>query len=122
MRTRLKLKPGQKGTKALVEKYGEALVCVRYRYDETSRTRLKTVELIVEKKELPAPLQQKAADNALVPVRISYGQRELGKMAKAMGGKWDPDVKLWFIHHDKIKGTELEKHIILDTNKKNSTA
>ena len=52
MVTRLKLKPGQKGTKALVEKYGDALVCVRYRYDETSRTRLKTVELIVERKEL----------------------------------------------------------------------
>lgn len=30
MGTRLKLKPGQKGTKALVEKYGDALVCVRY--------------------------------------------------------------------------------------------
>jgi hypothetical protein len=45
--TRLKLKPGQKGTKALVEQYGDALVCVRYRYDEASRTRIKTVELII---------------------------------------------------------------------------
>jgi hypothetical protein len=72
MITRLKLKPGQKGTKALVEKYGDSLVCVRYRYDEKSRTRLKTVELIVEKKELPATLQQKATDDELVPVRISY--------------------------------------------------
>ncbi len=122
MVTRLKLKPGQKGTKALVEKYGDALVCVRYRYDETNRTRLKTVELIVEKKELPAVPQQKVADNALVPVRISYGERELGKMAKTMGGKWDPDVKLWYIQHDKIKGTELEKHIILDAGKKNGGA
>lgn len=122
MVTRLKLKPGQKGTKALVEKYGDALVCVRYRYDETNRTRLKTVELIVEKKELPAVLQQKVADNALVPVRISYGERELGKMAKTMGGKWDPDVKLWYIQHDKIKGTELEKHIILDAGKKHGGA
>jgi len=57
MITRLKLKPGQKGTKALVKKYGDALLCVRYRYDEASRTRIKTVELIVEKKELPAPRQ-----------------------------------------------------------------
>ena len=118
MITRLKLKPGQKGTKALVEKYGDALVCVRYRYDETSRTRIKTVELIVERKELPAP-QQVSVDNALVPVRISYGERELGKMAKTMGGKWDPDVKLWYIQQSKIKGTELEKHIILDAGKKN---
>ena len=39
MEARLKLKPGQNGTKRLVEKYGDALVCVRYRYDEASRTR-----------------------------------------------------------------------------------
>jgi hypothetical protein len=32
--TRLKLKPDQKGTKLLVEKYGDSLLCVRYRYDE----------------------------------------------------------------------------------------
>ena len=118
MITRLKLKPGQKGTKAQVEKYGDALVCVRYRYDETSRTRLKTVELIVEKKQLP-PAQQIAPDDALVPVRITYGERELGKLAKSMGGTWDPDVKLWYIPHGKVKGTELEKHIILDAGMKN---
>jgi hypothetical protein len=122
MITRLKLKPGQKGTKALLEKYGEALVCVRYRYDEASRTRIKTVELIVEKKELLTPLQQKHADDSLVPVRIAYGQRELGKMAKAMGGIWDPDVKLWYIHLGKIKGTQLEKHIILDAKMKKTAS
>jgi hypothetical protein len=53
MITRLKLKPGQKGTKSLVEKYGDDLVCVRYRYDNASRTRIKTVELILERKQLP---------------------------------------------------------------------
>lgn len=119
MITRLKLRPGQKGTKALVERYGEALVCVRYRYDEASRIRLKMVELIVEKKELPVSPQQNTAADRLVPVRISYGQRELGKMAKAMGGKWDSDVRLWYIPRSKIKGTELEKHIILDASMKN---
>ena len=63
MITRLKLKPGQKGTKAVVEKYGDALVCVRYRYDEASRIRTKTVELIEEQKELPAP-RRKIKDDA----------------------------------------------------------
>jgi hypothetical protein len=96
MITRLKLKPGQKGTKALVEQYGEALVCVRYRYDEASRTRIKTVELIVDKKELTPSRkkQQKIEDETLVPVRIAYGEKQLGKMARSAGGKWDPDVKL----------------------------
>jgi hypothetical protein len=118
MITRLKLKPGQKGTKALVQKYGDALVCIRYRYDETTRTRLKTVELIIEKKELPPSKRQKVSDNTLVPVTITYGERELGRMAKSLGGKWDSDVKLWYIPMDKVQGTELEKHIILDKEKK----
>jgi len=31
---RLILRPGQNGTKKLLEKYGDRLVSVRYRYDE----------------------------------------------------------------------------------------
>ncbi len=51
MRTRLKLKPGQRGTKKLHELYGDRLVCVRYRYDAQNGRRLKTIEIIVEEKE-----------------------------------------------------------------------
>jgi hypothetical protein len=32
-----------------VEKYGDELVCVRYRYDAVNTRKVKTVELIVEK-------------------------------------------------------------------------
>ena len=49
MKTRLILKPGQRGTKSLAKKYGDALLCVRFRYDAELRQRLKTVELIVER-------------------------------------------------------------------------
>ncbi|MBU5612175.1 hypothetical protein [Geomonas azotofigens] len=49
MKSRLNLKPGQRGTKHLVEKYGAALLYVRYRYDEKRGVRLKTVEIVVEK-------------------------------------------------------------------------
>jgi hypothetical protein len=41
-------------------------------------------------------------------------------MAKALGGRWDPDVKLWYIPKEKVKGTELEKDIILDAEMKKS--
>jgi hypothetical protein len=40
-------------------------------------------------------------------------------MAKKMGGRWDPEVRLWYIPFRKIEGTDLEKHIILDASKKN---
>jgi len=48
MRANKKLLPGQPGTKKLLEKYGEKLVCVRYRYDNLRHKRIKTVELIEE--------------------------------------------------------------------------
>ena len=49
MKTRLVLKPGQRGTKSLVKRYGDSLVCVRFRYDAVLGQRLTTVELVVEK-------------------------------------------------------------------------
>ncbi len=41
VKTRLDLKPGQRGTKKLSELYGDQLVCVRYRYDEKIGKRYK---------------------------------------------------------------------------------
>ncbi len=113
MKTRLKLKPGQKGTKRLVDIYGDALVCVRYRYGEESQERVKTVEIIVEKKAWTPP-PPRFADDALVPVRIAYAESEMKWMAKAAGGKWDPEKRLWLIQFRKIKGSLLEKHIVID--------
>jgi hypothetical protein len=42
MKTYAHLKPGQDGTKRLVEQYGDALLCVRYRFDETRGVKVKT--------------------------------------------------------------------------------
>ncbi len=115
MKTRLKLNPGQRGTKALVDIYGDTLVCVRYRYDEASRTRIKTVEIIVEKTDWTPP-QPKFSDDTLVPVQISFAENELKSSAKMAGGRWNPEKRVWFIAYGKIKGTELEKHIVVDAD------
>ncbi len=40
MKSYAHIKPGRNGTKGLVEKYGDSLICVRYRYDEISGDRL----------------------------------------------------------------------------------
>jgi hypothetical protein len=107
----VKLRPGQKGTKKLVAEYGDALLCVRYRYDEQTGTRLKTIELIIERK----PWKQTAdryQDNAYVPVRIEYTDKALRDKAKAAQGRWDPKKRSWYIQFGKNKGTELEKFMI----------
>ena len=41
-------RPGQRGTRKLVTRYGDLLVCVRYRSDATAGKRYKTVEPIIE--------------------------------------------------------------------------
>jgi len=48
MDTKLTLKPGQRGTKKLMKEYGDRLICVRYRYDNETQMRYKTVELVVD--------------------------------------------------------------------------
>ena len=94
--------------------YGDALLCVRYRYDALSKTRLKTVELIVERKPW-TPTPRRYMESTLVPVRIEFRDMALREQARAAQGKWDPETKAWYIEYGKIKGTELEKLIVLQT-------
>jgi hypothetical protein len=111
MTATVKLRPGQRGTKSLVAHHGDALLCVRYRYDGQSRSRLKTVELIIERKPW-TPTAPRFQDNTHVPVRIEYNDKVLQEQAKAAHGRWDPKTRAWHIQFGKIKGTELEKFII----------
>ncbi len=68
MKIRARMNPGQKGTKKFVEKYCDALVCVRYRYDTQKRKQYKTVEIIVSESDwVPPPA--KYPDSTLVSLK-----------------------------------------------------
>lgn len=108
MQARSKLKPGQKGTRKLVELYGSRLVCVRYRYDEQSRKRFKTVELIVEESQwTPPPIKP----DKLVGVRVELNETELQRKVKLAGGKWFPQHKVWHLRYDQAVALGLEARI-----------
>ena len=81
MKTRRKLLPGQAGTKKLLQKYGNNLDCVRYRYDEKQKRRVTTVEIIVD--EVPwQPNPAIISFNKTVDIRVGYNEiyiRNLGK-------------------------------------------
>jgi len=80
MRTRVKLRPGQRGTKQWVAKYGDRLVCVRYRYDAQHHKRYTTVEVIVaEGPWTPPP----PAPDAIVGVRVAWGEAAPARQIKA---------------------------------------
>lgn len=108
MKTVCHLKPGQKGTKRLLEQYGKSLVCVRYRYDESRGIRLKTIEIVVEEKPWRQPLFK---DGDIAPVLVGFDETELRERLRKMRARWSPEEKLWFVPYRLIRGTELEKRI-----------
>ena len=111
MKTRRKLVPGQPGTKKLLERYGEDLVCVRYRYDAERKISVKTVELIVER----GPWVEKPKripDARMVSIRIDYGEVELGRRVKSAGAKWNRDRKLWELAYGDVVALGLEESIV----------
>ena len=111
MRTRLKLKPGQRGTKKLLAEYGEQMVCVRYRYDAEHKRRLKTVELIVEEVAWE-PRAKKIPDETVVGVRIEWGERELYYRVKAAGGSWNKELRVWELRYGQAIALGLETRIV----------
>jgi hypothetical protein len=73
MKSRKHLKPGQNGTKRVVGQYGDALLCVRYRYDDQNCKQYKTVEIIVcETPWTPPPA--KFPDSTLVGLKIGVNE------------------------------------------------
>ena len=108
MKSYAHLKPGQKGTKRLVEQFGDKLLCVRYRYDEQRGVRLKTVEIVVDEKPLTAP---RFKDSDMVPVSVAFDETVFRDRLRKMRARWDPQVKLWFVPYRLIRGTDLETRI-----------
>lgn len=110
MKTQTHLKPGQKGTKRLVEQFGDALLCVRYRYDERRQVRMKTVEIVVAEKPLA-----RFRDGDMVALVVAFSEKALRERLKAAGGRWDPEKKLWRVAYASIRGdAELEERILQD--------
>lgn len=110
LRTRLTLLPGRRGTKALVEQYGERLVCVRYRYDAARGVRLKTVELIIEERAWrPRPKPEE-----LVFVRVGGGEYELQRSLRKAGGEWRRDRRLWQVQYKRVVELGLQERIVYE--------
>ena len=96
METRLTRRPGEPGTKKLLDRFGERLVRVRYLYDAANGRRLKTVELVVESVPWhPRARAPRRRDEDIVAVRIRYHETDLRERAKRLGAVWRPAQKLW---------------------------
>ena len=109
MKSYCHVKPGQNGSKRLTEQYGDKLLCVRYRYDEQRRMRVKTVEIIVEERPWQPPFRFR--DDDLVPVTVGFEETTLREKLRKARGTWDPQERVWMVRYGKVRGTELESRI-----------
>jgi len=115
METKRKLMPGQPGTKKLIEKYGEKLICVRYRYDPKQKRKIKTIELIVEEGHWEKD-SKKIPQNKKVYVRIAYDEIYLRNLVKDSGGKWNRQKRAWELPYRAVVALGLTDRILVAEN------
>ncbi len=97
-----KLGPGAAGTRSLAERYGDTLVCVRYREHEDGR-RFTAVELVAD---------ERRREPATALVRIACGEAGLRRQAREAGGEWLPDRKLWRLPMATIRALGLKERVV----------
>jgi len=103
-----KLGPDQAGAKKLAQRYGENLVCVRYRQDAPSGRRYTTVEIVVDE----GPI---AVDNSLpdtVHLRVAIGEIDLQRQLKQLGGEWDRQHRAWRIPKAAVMQLKLHHRVV----------
>jgi hypothetical protein len=119
-------RPGQRGTVKLVERYGDKLVCVRYRYDAKAGKRYKTAELIVEESDwTPPPPRADVPRPKLnvdyldpppqpqeVLVKVFFRESALREKVKAAGGRWSTAEKLWRLPYETAVSLGLDHRIV----------
>jgi hypothetical protein len=105
------LKPGQKGTKQLLARYGDRLICVRYRYDAERKKRFKTVELLVEERNWQPPRPRFAHDQ-IVGLRVAFTDVAVRDRVKQAGGTWNPERRVWQLRYDRVVALGLKSSIV----------
>jgi hypothetical protein len=122
MEIRLTLRPGMAGTKKLLARYGERLVCVRYRYDKETGRRVKTAELIVQEIAWAARARKpRRNDHDLVGVRIDWRENELRAAVKRAGGIWRPRQRLWEVSWEAVRALGLHGRVVEEFSNRNRT-
>lgn len=110
---RLKLEPGQAGTRRLLNEHGDRLVCVRYRYDRAGRRRYKTIELIVDEAAW-WPGKHKLRLDSLVKIWTHETELVLHDQIWRGGGKWNSRGRFWRLTYRQACKLRLQDRIILD--------
>ena len=111
MITRRTVYPGDPGSKKWQKLYGDKLLCVRYKYDKLNKKRVTTVELIADEQDWQ-PNTTFIPKNKIVKLRIDYGEVDLARQVKSLGGKWNKAKKVWELAYEYVQALGLAKRIV----------
>lgn len=99
------LKPGDCGTKKLAARYGDRLVCVRYRKDEEKKRRYTTIELIVDEGPIDQNKLYRLAPEEralLVELFVAKGDYAAKRQIVEAGGAFNETSGLWNLALGKV--------------------
>lgn len=99
--------PGQAGTVKLSRRYGDALVCVRYRHDAKGEVRYTTVEVMIDQAALPKVFARHDTQS----IHLAHTETDLRAQAICHGAKWDEASKLWRLTTAAVKALGLESRL-----------
>ena len=117
MRIGKTVRPGKPGSARWVRRFGDRLICVRYRYDRARSMRYTTVELIVDTCPWTSGVSfPRGADpDGLAPevvfVYVSYNEQALRERVKAAGGRWDKQRRAWELRFEHVVRLGLKHRI-----------
>lgn len=99
--------PPQAGTKRLRDRYGAALVCVRYRHDAEGRHRYTTVELMVDH----GPVRTPRGGRRIYELDVPYWNETLRRELLNAGAVWDKDATVWRLSLSMAKALGVVKRL-----------
>jgi hypothetical protein len=106
-------RPGQKGTKKLVGRFGDRLIFVRYRYDPQRRRSYTTVEVIVDERHWgPRSVTATPNPDSQAAVRIDVHEAQLCARVKEAGGTWNPARGVWILLLRRARALGLHGRIV----------
>ena len=129
-RTRSKVtrtvRPGKPGTLKYVRRFGDLLVCVRYRLDTKRGLRFTTAEIVVDERpwrsgdSFDLTLSRIDAPESVM-VRVGFHETLLRARVRSAGGRWDANWKAWELPFEVVKRIGLEGRVVFRSEQQDAS-
>ena len=86
-------------------------MCVQYKYDNQNKKRITTIEVIADEQDWQSN-KTFITKNKIVQLRTNYGEVDLARKVKSMGGKWNKEKKVRELAYDYFQALRLVKRIV----------